>query len=272
MVPSNYPAEIENVLHMLSPDIVHLEQYMDFLRNRMFRQTLLCHANQNPNYSLRAEQLKSFHIASPAKPKDENPVLHTADQVLFETPDGITLHSQEPIVKAVMVLLAKLWPKTVPFMDLLAQARESLKAHGKENELKDDIAALSQAFLTFYASASTSLLELYLHPSSFITEITDKPEAWPLARLQAITHNRVTNLRHESIFLGEFERHLLRFADGTHQRQELVTLLTERVCAGELTVEQDGQAVHEQNHVHAMVGQAVDSQMHTMARSALVVR
>jgi methyltransferase-like protein len=33
------PREVESVLHGL----IHLEQYMDFLRNRMFRQTLICH-------------------------------------------------------------------------------------------------------------------------------------------------------------------------------------------------------------------------------------
>jgi hypothetical protein len=28
----------ENVLKVVSPDLIHMEQYMDFLRNRMFRQ------------------------------------------------------------------------------------------------------------------------------------------------------------------------------------------------------------------------------------------
>jgi len=37
------PPEVESVLPMLSSDIIPLEQYMDFLRNRMFRQTLICH-------------------------------------------------------------------------------------------------------------------------------------------------------------------------------------------------------------------------------------
>ena len=35
--------EIEKTLRHISPDMLRMEQYMDFLRNRMFRQTLLCH-------------------------------------------------------------------------------------------------------------------------------------------------------------------------------------------------------------------------------------
>src|SRR5262249_54989575 len=56
MVPGNYPAEVRNVLHMVSPDLIHMEQYMDFLRNRTFRQTLLCHDHQSPTYQLTAER------------------------------------------------------------------------------------------------------------------------------------------------------------------------------------------------------------------------
>jgi SAM-dependent methyltransferase len=41
----NLPAPIANTLRGLSTDIVQMEQFMDFLRNRMFRQTLLCHKN-----------------------------------------------------------------------------------------------------------------------------------------------------------------------------------------------------------------------------------
>ena len=38
-----YGSETETTLRHISPDLLHMEQYMDFLRNRMFRQTLLCH-------------------------------------------------------------------------------------------------------------------------------------------------------------------------------------------------------------------------------------
>jgi methyltransferase-like protein/SAM-dependent methyltransferase len=271
MVPGNYPPEIENVLHMLSSDIIRMEQYMDFLRNRMFRQTLLCHAGQNPNYSLRAEQVKSFHVASPAKAAKAEPVIHTPEEELFETPDGITLTSREPIVKAAMVHLSKVWPRTMPFMEVLGLARESLKALGKECSVQDDILSLSQAFLTFYVSASTSLLELHVEPARFVTGISTKPQVWPLARLQAVEHNRVTNLRHESVYLGNFERHLVRLMDGTHDRADLISLLMGLVDGGELSVEKDGQAVIDKTQRIDMIAQSMDNQLQLIARNALLV-
>jgi methyltransferase-like protein len=191
---------------------------------------------------------------------------------MFETPDGITLASRDPIVKTAMVCLGKNWPRTMPFMELLSEARAMLKAHGVENQVKDDITALSQALLTFYASASTALLEVTLQPSKFVAEPSERPEAWPLARLQAAAQSRVTNLRHESMYLGEFERHLLRLLDGAHTRKQMAAQLTELVTQGELTVEKDGQPVLDAAQVRDMVAQAVETQLQTIARSALLVR
>ena len=44
MLTSGFPKEVAATLEQISPDIVRTEQYMDFLRSRFFRRTLLCHA------------------------------------------------------------------------------------------------------------------------------------------------------------------------------------------------------------------------------------
>src|SRR5260370_39418469 len=239
MVPDNYPAEIKNVLQMLSQDLVHLEQYMDFLRNRMFRQTLLCHKSQKPNYNLRGEQLPAFHVASSAKPANPEPDLNSPNVEKFETPDGVTLNSSDPLVKAAMVCLSEIWPQAVPFNTLVKQARERLV--NKDAKAENDVQTLGQAFLSFYVSGSTSFLELYLQPPRFCSKVSERPEASPLARLQAASSNRVTNLRHESVYLGEFERHIVQNLDGSLDRAALIRALTDLVAKVELTVAKQGQ-------------------------------
>ena len=42
MLTSRFPESVAATLERISPDILHLEQYMDFVRNRLFRQTLQC--------------------------------------------------------------------------------------------------------------------------------------------------------------------------------------------------------------------------------------
>jgi len=75
MVPGNYPPEIEQVLQRLANDIVHMEQYMDFIRNRMFRQSLLCHPEHKPDYGLNPQRLLGLYLASALRPEKPQPDL-----------------------------------------------------------------------------------------------------------------------------------------------------------------------------------------------------
>ena len=52
---------------MLAQDMIQLEQYMDFLRNRTFRQTLLCHASQVVDRSLDPGHVETLYFSSPMR-------------------------------------------------------------------------------------------------------------------------------------------------------------------------------------------------------------
>lgn len=270
MVAGNYPPEIESVLQMLSQDHVHLEQYIDFLRNRTFRQTLLCHKNVQPNYSLRGEQLQAFHVASAARPAAENADVKSAEPMQFVAPDGLTLQARDPIVKAAMLCLSEIWPASVPFNDLVQRARSRLDV--PETAPNADVQALGQAFLSFYTAASNRLLELHLGPPRFCCTVSERPEASALARAQAVLGSRVTSLRHESVQIGTVERHILQNLDGTRDRDDLVRVLGDLVGRGELAVQIDGQPISEPGQVREMIRTVLDQQLPMFARNALLVR
>jgi methyltransferase-like protein len=196
----------------------------------------------------------------------------SAEPLKFETPDGITLAARDPIVKAAMVVLGEAWPAPMPFAELLKQARLRLGQQGADQG--DDKGAeqtLGQALLTFYAQASTSLVELWLCPPRFTTNISPKPAASAPARHQAQSSGRVTNLRHESVHLGDFERRLLALLDGSHDRPALIEGIAAAVSRGELNVEKDGQPVRDEKQLQEVIGQAVDRQLGILARNALLV-
>jgi SAM-dependent methyltransferase len=293
MVPGNFPPEIENVLQMVAQDAVHLEQYMDFLRNRMFRQTLLCHKEQAPNYGLRWETVRRFAVASPAKVvgtlrvpsasaagatasgavDGTRSVPTTEDPMVFETPDGITLQARDAIVQAAMMELGDAWPKAIPFNQLLEQASERMRTTGGDSATPLAVSAevLGRTLLQSYVQASTSLVEFWLAQPSFTTVASERPAASPLARRQAEMNNRVTTLRHETAHLGDFERHLLRLLDGTRDRIALREALIDLVQQGELTVEKDGQPVRETGQLEEIVGQALTDQLQALARHGLLL-
>ena len=60
MISSNLSTEVATTLAKIAPDIIRMEQYMDFLRNRTFRQTLLTHRGVTLNRHLTGESLRPF--------------------------------------------------------------------------------------------------------------------------------------------------------------------------------------------------------------------
>jgi hypothetical protein len=126
MLPGNLPPEVQSVLHMLSADLIHLEQYLDFLHGCMFRQTLLCHQQVQPSYSLRPECLPHLYVAAPLYPTAPQANLASTDPEEFQGPDGMALKTAEPLLKTAMAYLGEVWPRAVRFDQRLLRVRERL--------------------------------------------------------------------------------------------------------------------------------------------------
>src|SRR5262249_54270856 len=160
-------------------------------------------------YRLRpAQQISAFHIAAPVQPAETAPGTEVAQ---FCGPTGVTLTPREPFVRAAMLYLAERWPQAVTFDALCAAARARLALGASTAQ---DPRVLAESLLTCYTSASTDLLELHVVPPPVTAGVGDRPLAAPLARLQAARGNRVTNLRHASVVLNDFDRYLLCYLDG----------------------------------------------------------
>ncbi len=69
-------------------DMVVKEQYMDFLKCRRFRQTLLCHRNVPLDRELKVERLRGLYAASPARPSSREPNLAAGAVEEFLGPKG----------------------------------------------------------------------------------------------------------------------------------------------------------------------------------------
>jgi len=273
MVPGNYPPEVEQVLQQLSSDIVHIEQYMDFLRNRMFRQTLLCHADRRPCYTLSPAQMRGFSLASPARPLSMRTNLAPDVIEEFKAAHDVTLKSSLPIVKAAMLLLGEAWPRPLPFDELCRLARERLTASGAPADMSEeaDREVLGESLLRCYTSASTNLLELYMQPPKLVLALSERPVASPLARMQAEKTNQLTNLRHELVTVSEFERHAIRLLDGSRDMPALIEELVNVVEQGALNVSENGVPIADPVRLRTIMRDALDQQLPRILTAALLV-
>jgi methyltransferase-like protein len=227
-------------------DIVRLEQYLDFLRNRSFRMTLLVKKGVPVQRSLPGSRVKSFWIASDlqwCRPLfGEGAEMATQQQPAeFKTRRGLLLKVASPLTAAALQLLQEQFPLALQFADLLQRARRRLGLWAQQAGLPqpqpqpqpqpDEADADSENTL------ANDLLALYTKPAAIefftapppVGQLDKLAGAFPLAsayaRWQASSTARLTNLRHETVTVGELERKLLPWLDGQHSWAALQTAL-----------------------------------------------
>jgi methyltransferase-like protein len=266
MVASRFGPEIEQTLRAISPDLLHMEQYMDFLRNRMFRQTLLCHANLTPNHALKADAVTHFHIASPARPASEHPDITSDAAEQFRAENALSLTTRDPLMKAAMLDLGEQWPVSVSFPDLLTAARQRLGPAAPAST-DNDAHQLATRLLNCYTS---NLVEFSLSPARCVREVSERPVASPYARLRARPGAKTTNLRLESIPLTPASRLVLQHLDGQHDRAALATLILDVIRSHPPTTPADAPATEEEP-IESRAAKYVDELLPAFARHALLV-
>jgi methyltransferase-like protein len=274
MAPTNFPAEVRDVLQMMATDVAHLEQYMDFVRNRTFRQTLLCHEGIRLSPRLRVEDLAGFYVASPARPVAERPDLHSLSPEQFRTPGGPVISVSQPISKAAMLDLSEKWPRYVSVAELGQCARQRLsgRASSQGATEAEELQIMGQSLVSAYTAAPRpGIVDLRTSPPRYTSSISERPIASPLARYQAESANRVTNLRHEPTTLPELERRLLLNLDGTRGRPELLDILLRLVHRGDLTVEEHGQKVEAPVRARELLSNVLEKGLTQLAGMGLLV-
>jgi SAM-dependent methyltransferase len=178
-------------------DPLSREQYLDFLKARMFRQTLLCHAEVRVDRSPRPEVIERLAFSSPAT------AVAADGRTVFEGPSGTTMTTDQPGIIAALEQAVERWPDAVWV-----------------RELPDtDRAVVCEALLGGYAA---NVVSLHASPPRLAHRPGERPEASPLARRQAAEGDRVTTLRHRSVHLeDELGRRLIGLLDGTRDRAAL---------------------------------------------------
>jgi methyltransferase-like protein/ubiquinone/menaquinone biosynthesis C-methylase UbiE len=230
VMPGSFPPAVAAKLRAMSRHLVEMEQYMDFLRGRTFRETLLCHQQITLDRVLRPERITSLAIGSPARPLSESPDISSVASESFRAPSGGTLALDHPLSKAALLHLGEVWPRALSFPALVAAAHARQLAATLPTAPPSDAESahaeqVLAANLLKAFTLNTKLMRLRSCPPRLAPAIGNQPTARPLARLQARAQHHVTSMLHERIPLNDTQRVLLPLLDGTRDRAALLDAL-----------------------------------------------
>ena len=219
-------------------DPIAREQYLDFVRMRRFRQSLLCRAGTPPDMTMHPRRVRGMYASA-----DPSLLRAAAAGNVAALAQGLDpeRNGGGP-VRALLDALVAHSPAATPIAALVEDA---------------GLAGLSRPLEAILTDAFVSgIVTLHTRPPPLVRVAGERPIASPLARLQARSRDEVTSLVHTRIRLPDANaRRLISLLDGTRDRTELAAAV-------------DGPAF---NHDRATARAFVDHALEQYGRLALLV-
>ena len=216
--------QTRETLDQIGTDLIDLEQNIDFLHNRTFRRTLLCHHGQALHRDPHPELARAFRYSSFAQFTEPDPDISGNGVIVFrgEVFKGTT---NMPLVKLALADLMRAFPERLSFEDLFDRVWPSLKETRQASLGPAEARTLLGGAL--FSSYQSTLVRLHVAPQPFTLQISERPKASPLARWQAATTaGPVASLCHQGVPVDGPAQELLSLLDGT----QTVAMLEERMA------------------------------------------
>ena len=217
---NNFPPEIAKVLQQFG-DAIETEQYMDFVLNRRFRHSLVCHADAPLNRVVNPDAVERYAITAKLESGNLAANLFNDQAVEVRFPGGAEVTISGPATKVALHLLGAAHPRALGYEALVDGIVNCARDAGET--LAEVMAEPTPAVRNALAK---DLLQLYfggvirLHRAvpAVATGVGERPLASPLARLQAADQDWVVNQWHVRTLLTPTRRAILRQLDGGKTR------------------------------------------------------
>lgn len=270
MLASNLPANVAEVIQRSARSRVEAEQYLDFVRNRMFRRSLICHQAVQLSGRPSMQTVESFWLSSNARAERVERPADSRPTWKYISPDGSSLSTDHPVTIAAFDYLGEVWPRRVAFADLMQEAARRVGRTNRSTDQRNSQGVAANVLKAY--SISPLLIELHRHAPSLITTLSPRPVASPWARWQVRQNSRsICNLVHKRVLLDEPDSFLLLRLDGSRTLDEISQeLLGGPMQEGRLFLKEKGKPGRNALPPAAQVLQSVRDRVEWFALAALL--
>jgi len=267
MLTAQFDPAVAQTLEQISPNIIQLEQYMDFVRNRLFRQTLLCHKNLKLNRALTPAVMESLLVASEAKPVTATIDLSSETSITFRLSNGSQVETAIPIVKAALLILYEHWPCAMSVTSLCNNALALISETAPANAESCHRQLMQELFQLFVSN----VIEVHSWQSTCVLVVSERPKVHPLAAYQAEVSDWVVNMRHEHIPLDVFTKALIPLLDGSLDHGQLLDSMVQKAQGSVIQITINDEPVFEESRLREVISELIVKSLGKFAKAGLLV-
>jgi methyltransferase-like protein/trans-aconitate methyltransferase len=271
MFPGNHGPKIAEYLQEKCAGVqVLVEQYLDFVVNRLFRESLLVHAERAPQirYQPDRSRYQRLHFAAWVPPAEGETRIDQSRQEYLQS-DGSTLFTNDPGIKAALDALSARWPWTISRQDLVDEADARLEVAGlhPSADLPTIVDNLLEV-LVLQGQTRFRLDPVLPEPASAPLRLFE-----PVRRMAEITCDEsgasIFNLWHETLLLSSVDRHLMPLLDGSRDRDVLLEALLAVDRQTPISMERDGEPVSGDTERRDFLAERIDELPQRLAEMKL---
>ncbi len=256
----------ETLTHI--PDIVRQEQYIDFINNRRFRMTLLTKKGREFTRNVQPDVLQDLYLLPNFALKEPLNLealeaIENLDLVAKRDP-SVTATIKGHALCCCYVALLRAAPQALSVREMIEEAKK-LAPKAELEAIETDPSLLRLLFGGVIAVTAAK--------PHCVTTISKKPEVFVLARKQALSQHKVTDLRHETIILSDSQRVIIQYVDGKHDLEALVQAVRAHIQKGELTITaNDAPITLEDPHADTLLEQYLQQQLQFFMINGLLIQ
>lgn len=271
MLTSNLPEAVAGTLARVG-NIVAQEQYMDFLRNRMMRQTLLCPAAHRIQRALSPDVLRSLAFQATFTSQPKAIELRPGVAVVLTSASGQQVSTDNTFTKAVLGVLADHALRAVSFRELLeaARARSQLFADQTGSGLPgtDEESSLAAILLNLLTKA---FIDLHAEASPAMHAVPEKPQASTFHQLQAGADIQLTGRLNTSVPIDALGRAVVSRCDGTRSVEQIIDAVVREAQQGRLNVQIGKKPLRDEAKLRGILAPQVRLILGKLARGGLLL-
>ncbi|WP_422085644.1 methyltransferase regulatory domain-containing protein [Variovorax sp.] len=271
MFVQNYGDKVRDpLLRECGGSQVLMEQYLDFLVNRTFRQTLLVGQARagDIRYRLDPARIRTLEVAGLFTAEGGGEFVLDAGEQPCNAIRGLKVTLRLPVHKAVARLLEAAYPASMPVETLIADAARLVG---------QPAAAVDHAVMSMLEELLIlGALRFRLTPVPAAASVPGLPKALPAVRSApglapaAGANANACNQWHEPVVLTLLERSLLPLLDGTNSHDALAEHLEAEVRGDRLRFVKDDKPLTDPSAVKAFARQQVALALDALRRKALL--
>ena len=241
MYLGNMKKEVAEKLQEIN-DIVKTEQYIDFITNRRFRSSLLCHDDIKLNRSLNNDNIKEFAISLDITAekllKDVVIADHEPMKFYFKGNKEQFITTTSPALKAAFYVLIENKNYPVLFKDLVNKADKLIKGNNKvaiEDELLKNCMNL----------VIKGYMDIHLKNRDKDKVKLDKLNVSKLVmhQIEKTNNNWITNPSHSHVSISEFDKFAVKYMNGKNTKEKILNELMKESAEGKISLNKDDKKI-----------------------------